>query len=419
MMKRNKDIRSILIFGLLILCFGCTEDPEPSLYNPNYRSPRPNPQITGVEPVDGTFAGIGEVTITGQNFSSNPAEVVVFFDGVPGNIISTSETEILVIAPPVSGDSVIIHVRIDRAMLFAMYAPYKLEIAAGDYGGLTDISDVYGIACDQGENLYVSQGDRKIVKITPQEDKIDYLTPDDGVDGFYKALKIGPGGTLFAIRTRFIYHAPAGQDTLIRIKRLAAAPTDIDFGPNGNIYYSANRGLYVFRPDESDEEIVDYPNINLVSVRVFNDYVYVAGKYTGFDTSQVQSGIWRNKILSADPQLDTTELVFDWNSYYEEQQAVAPNIMAITFAEDGDLYIGCDSTAFSDAIMTLHPDGNGFYLPQNVEPLFEPILTPPTNLFCWGTGQYLYVNRRSNNPNEKRVIRLTMGKNSAPYYGRQ
>jgi len=59
------------------------------------------------------------------------------------------------------------------------------------------------------------------------------------------------------------------------------------------------------------------------------------------------------------------------------------------------------------------------YLPENVEPLYASVLMPPATVMAWGTGQYMYVNRRSINNTLKRVIRVTMGKNSAPYYGRQ
>ncbi len=419
-MKKHILIILTILAMVSLFFFSCTEETEQSLYDPNYKTNRSNPIITGVEPATGTFSGIGEVEIKGQNFSDIPEIVQVYFDGEPGTLMSLSDTLARVIVPKVSGDSVKIHLRVEGAMLFGEYSHYKIEVAERAYGGITDVSDAYGIACDNNENLFVSLGELRIVKITPEETMEDYVTNNQGVTSFFKSMKIGPAGKLYAARTKFFYEVPAVGDTINKITgRLSQAINDFDFDQNQNIFYAAKNGIHFLKSDLTDEQAADYTDYTFSALRVYNNFVYVAGKYTGTDTTQVQKGIWRNEIISGSGQLGANELVFDWETYYPGVQIGIPDILAITFADDGDLYVGSDSTTISNAITILHPDGNGDYLVENAEPLFDVLLIPPANNFCWGSDQFLYVNRRSNNPKEKRIIRVTMGKNSAPYYGRQ
>jgi hypothetical protein len=37
----------------------------------------------------------------------------------------------------------------------------------------------------------------------------------------------------------------------------------------------------------------------------------------------------------------------------------------------------------------------------------------------WGNGDYLYMNRGSTRPENRRVYRIDMGKRGAPYHGRK
>lgn len=407
----------LLILPSVFYFTQCAEDPTPSLYDPNAKPSQPNPVISSVEPAEGTYSGIGEVTITGQNFSSNMENIHVYFDGEKGTNISASVTEVKVIVPIVSGDSVRIKIRVDGAISYAEFFPYKLEIAAREYGGVDYISDAYGVACDLNENLYISLGESRIIKVTPDELQEDFVTVDQGVDGFYGAMRIGPNGDLFAVRTRFLYRAPAAGGSIARASgRLSKRPIDFDFDENYNIFYAATDGIYLMRPDySSDTLIADYPDYTLLSLRVYDGYVYVGGRYTGSGSSTINVGIWRNHILSSDGVLGAKEDVFNLEDY---AGIGAPDIFSLAFAGDGYMYFGNDSTASSEAVTVVRPEG-GIYLPSNASSLYEVLIVPPANKLCWGAGQYLYMNNRSNNQNVKKLYRLTMGKNSAPYHGRE
>ncbi len=412
----------LFLFSLGFVFFlGCSEEPEKSLWNldPDYEV-MPDPVITSVEPVDGVYAGIDQVTIYGTNFNPDVSHVSVYFDNKKAEVLSSSATEITVIAPVIQGDSIIIKVQVDNALLFGISQPYKVEFAEGEYGGITGQLDAYGVACDLDDNLYVSLGSYNIIKIDPEENQTDYVTTAQGVDGFFWSMKMGPEGELFAARTKYIYKVPAGGDTIYRFTttKLKQAVNDFDFDEYGDIYVAAKKGIYfVNGTDASSQLASSYTNITLNSVRVYNGYVYVAGTYTGFDTLEIQKGIWRNKILGQGGVLDTNELVIDWHTYFNDP--VSPAINAITFSADGDLYIGADSTDNSEAITVVPPNVDKTYSMENAEPLYNAVLMPPATVFCWGNDQYLFVNRKSNLNDLARMIRITMGKMSAPYYGRQ
>ena len=393
-MKKVATI-TVILFIATVFFEGCKKE-YPSIWNPNQQY-RPNPVITRVEP-DSTFAVIGIVTITGENFSSSKDSDYVYFDGVEGTVLSATDTQLIVQAPNIAGDSLRIKVRVVGALLFGEYYPYKLLYAAIEYGGFSDVDDAYGVACDKDENLYVSLSGKKIVKVTPNGERQDYAeTSFDHASG----MKMGPGGYIYYVNIlRYMFRVlpEGGKDELFAT--LPGGTYDLDFGPSGNIYCGGSGGaIYRVRPDGSSEKAADYSSISIKAVRVFNGYVYVGGDSTGHQC------IWRNQIISAD-SLGPKELYFDWSN----EIGPTSKVLSITFATDGDMYVGTDAT---EAIIIVHPDGSH-------EPLYPGALEPRSYALCWGNGQYLYVNRRSDDPAKRRIIRINMlDKKGAPYYGRE
>ncbi|UCF63769.1 MAG: IPT/TIG domain-containing protein [bacterium] len=414
-MKKHQIFSILSIFVTLTFLVQCAEEPQKSLWelDPNYEV-KQNPVVTAVEP-QSAYAGITQVTIHGDNFdpSDNFSHTRVYFGGEKAQLLSiTGDSIITCITPVVLGDSLLIKVQVDGALLFGVSEPYKVESAQQEYGGITGAYDAYGMAVDLNENLFLSLGDGRVIYVTPEEEIKEF----DTLKVFFRTMKMGPNNTLHGGRTIYIYRmTETGYDSL----RLSRPLNDFDFDENLNIFYSTRFALYTVNQAGSDRLVADYPSYVVSSLRVYNGYVYVSATYTGTDTTLVQRGIWRNEILNATGDLGSNELVFDWRRYFPAGAAGIPSILSMTFGEDGDLYIGSDSTQISNAITVIHPDGEGNYLPENVEPLYASVLMPPATVMSWGTGQYMYVNRRSINNTLKRVIRVTMGKNSAPYYGRQ
>lgn len=393
----KKGLTIIIILFLAFTSFIGCEKENPSIWNPGQEY-KPNPVITGVEPVDGTFAVIGEVTIKGENFSTVKEENHVYFSGKKATILSATETELNVLTPNIAGDSLTIKLRVDGAVLFAEYYPYKLLLAASEYGGFGDLDDAYGIACDLDENLYVSLAGKKVVKVTLDGEQHDYAATS-----FEKAsaMKVGPGGYLYYVNIlNYMFRVLPGGGTDELFAMLPGGVYDLDFCPSGNIYCGGGgNAIYRVKPDASSEVAADYPSVGIKAVRVFNDYVYVGGDSTGYQC------IWRNQIISAD-SLGPKEVYFDWST----KVGPASDVLSITFATDGDMYVGTNAP---EAVIIVHPD-------KSYEPLYPGALEPESYALCWGNGQYLYINRRSTDPAKKRIIRTNMlDKEGAPYYGRQ
>jgi hypothetical protein len=399
----KKFLTTALALFLVISFFtGCKNEYPPSLWDPG-KEYRPNPAITSVEP-DSAYAGIGEVTIKGDSFAVSVDSNHVYFDGIEATILSATATQLTVLAPNVPGDSLRIKLRIDGALLYDEYYPYKLTRAAIEYGGFSDVDDAWGIACDKDENLYVSLAGKKIVKVTPDGEQQDYAnTSFDKASG----MKMGPEGYIYYVNLlSFMFRVlPGGgpidatpDDELFAM--LPGGTTDLDFGPSGNIYCGGSgAAIYRVKPDKSKEKAADYKSISIKTVRVFNGYVYVGGDSSGHQC------IWRNQIISAD-SLGPKEIYFDWSN----EIGPTSKVLSITFATDGDMYVGTDAT---EAIIIVHPDGSN-------EALYPGVLEPESYALCWGNGQYLYVNRQSTDAAKKRIIRVnTLDKEGAPYYGRE
>ncbi len=414
----NKRL-SVLMTICQLLLVSCENDYPDSVFNADaqYGS---SPVITAIDPSDGVYAGIENVTIIGEYFSDQKYNNFVYFGGVQAQVLSSSGTEIVVLAPIIEGDSLKVQVTTvgNNALGIGEFYPYKIEFAAIEYGGVNDQTSAGGIACDKNENVYVANKTlMKIIKIPGDgSDAIDFAQTPEGA---LITLKMGPDDYLYGGRTKFIYKISPDGATVERFgDRLGQSLSDIDFDENGNMFIAAKKYTFCLKPDGSDFEAADY-NIatgiyySMNTVRVYNGYVYVAGDLIGIDTTVVQKGIWRNEILDADGNLGPNELVYDWGFYVGIGGA---SITALTFSEDGVLYAGLED---GYAVVILTDDGSGTYINSSPVPLYDAILLPPSTNFVWGNDQYLYVNRASTDPELMRLIRITMGKMSAPYYGRQ
>ena len=407
-MKTIAKTLSLLLLVILAaaLFSSCKNNYPSSIYDPNAKY-NPDPTITDVNPKFG-LAGIDTITITGKNFSSNPAEDNVFFNGEKAEVISASTTAITVKAPNVPSDSVQIKINVKGALLFGQYSYIKLEYASVEYGGFDNYDNASGLACDTDENIYVVLTTRKIIKVTPQGEKQDY-----GTASFIKAtgMKMGPGGYLYMLRgNRTIYRVPpgGGHDEKF-INSVGGRIYDLDFDQNGVLYVAGKADSIIsVKPDGSFFGATPYVDYFLWGVRVYNGYVYVVGQYSGSDATIPKIAIWRNQITSNDGKLGPKELVFNWTSFAAGSDAIP---LSITFSEKGELFIGASE---GDAI-TIYSMDSG-----TTHALYPGVIYPPTNYMVWGNSNYLYVNRHNeHDAGKRRIMRYTMKENGAPYYGRK
>ncbi len=397
-----------LVFILAAAIFvGCKNEYPSSIYKPNARY-NPDPVITDVTPKFG-LAGIDTITIVGKNFSANPEEDRVFFNGQKAEVLSASPTTLTVKAPNVPSDSVQIKLNVKGALLFGHYEYIKLEYASIEYGDFSNYDNASGLACDPDENIYVVLTTKKIMKVPPQGDKEVY-----GTASFIKAtgMKWGPGGYLYMLRgNRTIYRVPpgGGHDEKF-IPNVGGRIYDLDFASSKVLFVvgKADSIISVNMDTKAHFGAAGYPHFFLWGVRVYNGYVYVVGQYSGSDATIPKLAIWRNQILSDDGKLGPNELVVDWATLAKTKEALP---LSITFSEKGELFIGASE---GDAITVYSLDSGTSH------PLYPGVIYPPTNYMCWGNSNYLYVNRHDEHDAAKRrIMRYTMKENGAPYYGRK
>jgi len=396
-------MKKSLLFGVIIMfsfiwIVSCDPDNPPSIWNEDDVG-NPTPIISSFNPPDSAYSIIEDITITGDNFSEIPTENLVFFDGIRGEVKSASKTELIVKTPDLIGDSINIKIAVHGAYLFAEYdRPFKLKPIAIEYGGFDEYDNIKAIACDIDENIYVTS-DKIIYKVKPDSLKKEFAQL---LSIGASSMKIGPGGNFYYVQSIAMFRATPNGTSDGWYTIFPKDINDFDFDNSGNLYAGGiNGSIYsVDIENKVTNELVQYDSIKISSVRVFDEYLYFAGKYIGNDTNHVKNGIWRNKIVSG--TLSAKEQYLIWDEYDDSE------INAITFAADGDMYI----SSTGDDCITVFSNGE-------LSPLYEGAIYPDTKRICWGNGKYLYAIRRKSDLASQSVVRINMQKMGAPYYGRQ
>jgi hypothetical protein len=398
----TKQKATLFISLVFLLLLSCDKEPTQSVFVED-PTVKPDPVLTGIEPPNSALAGIGQITITGSNFSSRIEENAVFFGPNPATVLSATETQLVVQSPNILADSLEVKVSVIGALLFSNVMYYSLETAVTELGGYGNLGEnLYSVALDSSENVYVWRAFRFVDMITPDNPNVtqDYGTSTIVTSG----MKMGPGGYLYLAKNNTtLYRIPPGGGGHSSFSTLSKKVFDLDFDQNGNIY-TAGQGdsLFIVYPDASSESVADYTGVVVRAVRVYNGYVYLAG----YRSSDSLEAVWRNQIIAPN-NLGPNELVFDVTAALGRDIQV----QSLAFAEDGDMYVG---TTALDPIQVVHPDGTN-------EPLYPGVLAPEMYDMEWGNDVYLYVCRRASviAQTETRIIRINMQKKGAPYYGRQ
>lgn len=413
--KTSITLISVLLFSVATWFTGCNESVEPSLYPPD-RESAPQPVIHALLPPDSTFAGVGTMTIQGENFyPKQPYNDYnqVWFNKVKADIQSMTETEIIIATPNLIADSIQVKIAVWRAELFSEPVLYKLKAAVDTtFGRLDDYPKVYqayGIASDANNNVYVSCQ----VYATPNFGQILKITPDGESTVFVQktsflranAMKMGPQNKLYVAMS-------AGRVKQIRtidesgteeaFANIPKIPRDLDFDINGNLWVVGQTSLYRVLNDGTVEEKMTY-SIDLKSVRVYEGYLYVAGA----DESLSEQKILRYQINN-DGSLGSEELVLDAAA---QDWLSGVMITAITFSANGEMYLGTDG--YPDALFLFDP------LTNQHEVVYPGLIIPKIHALNWGEGKFLFATQQSTKDNTSNVIKIDLNKFGAPYYGRQ
>jgi hypothetical protein len=416
-------MRSIKYLGqiswVLVLIFmtlsGCKYDAPPSPLSEAEKQQSIIPVITRVLPEDAGSAS--EISLVGKNFSPRIEDNVVYFGTVQALIKSAVDTEIVVYRPVVFGDSIVIQVVVKGAVGVGKYAYYKLGNIMVNYGQFFKNDIILNITLDKDENMYAvfRANSNNLIRLfatglrdTSFRSTVSKNTTD---------LQAGPDGYIYLVRKQDqVYRVSSGGGNPESWAKFADGTQvkRIDFDANGNMFGGGeNSGLAVLRQDKSSQNFGIYKRFYIEGVRVFNDYVYVLARFkpVGKDTLDPQpSGIYRNPIISAEGQIDTSasELVLNWA---DTDDFVSSTFYNFTFSADGIVYIGTNNF---NPILSFNLDD------KSQAPLYYGMILPPVNQLSWGSDIYLYllINRDTSVELGCRVIQLDIDKTSAPFYGR-
>ncbi|MCI0553339.1 MAG: IPT/TIG domain-containing protein, partial [Anaerolineae bacterium] len=294
-------IAAILMTAALAVMTGCEYDAAQPLWYEDFQA-SPSPRITQIDP-DQATAGVNTITIRGENFAGASGTNDVYFDVVPAEIVSSSATSITVRRPNYVTDSSTVKVVSDQALLVAKFdKPYKIAPVVKLHGNYPENLRISAVAVDQAENAYaVMFTSKDILQITPdgQTTVIARATraPTDS--------RTGPDGRIyFPGNNRSIDVLDVSTKTITTWLQFPTAnPQKFvkfgDFDASGYFYTGGTRtDLMIVAPDLSTRAAGFYPttagsaNNDILAVRVYNGYVYVATKTTATGPAT----IWRHSI---------------------------------------------------------------------------------------------------------------------------
>jgi len=415
----KKDFFKLIIAIILLVSTffaGCAEEPGEGLYNPNNFVSGPAPKITNIETIypvysdSQAFAGIGVIRITGENFLNDASLNTVYFDNLPGTVLSASETELQVKTPNVLGDSVRIKT-VTNVDSFSTDYYYKLVAAVEEVFSFKESEAPKKITCDANGDLFFTMYLNGALS-----DSVWLLTPAGILSGYgnpvreYDAIKMDPNGELLGIhgtRSR-IYTFPAGGGTQSLWLNVGEKMKSFDFDANLNIWTAGPATADICRIRTTDKDIKKFTYLKEVqALRVYNGDLYLATK----TDSTIQ--IVTFPIIN-DDSLGTVE-----TEYLDLTSLADYDVVGMTFDVDGNMYIAVTSP---EGIIK-SPMGGGTY-----EALYPDVIYPERtsiSLF-WGpqNESNLYLSRTAVldtsgaalvNPGIIKINTLNFG---APNYGR-
>jgi len=384
--KKLKIIISVLLMaGLLFLA--CESNDQPIL---GVDEPDPNP--TGKSPaiMDELLPSEGflrdVVTIKGTGFDTSPENNLVKFGQKVGTVVNATSTELSVVAPNISGETVMVSVSVKGSE----YWSNEMSFVFYDALSVIDEEVVWpnGVEVDDAGNIFIgSAADGIIFKITPAGDKSEFAAvPVSG------GMKFGPGG--------YLYICAQGEGKIIRVSADGStvedyveveSPVGFDWDANGDMFIVSN-----WIDAEEAGGIMKYSGGSLTlqavipspkNCRVFGNYLYV-------------NDIWEGRIIRfeiAGGSLGEEELVLE-----------ADSPSCLEFDADGRMYY---THAWEINLYTLEPDGT----PGEI--LYEGQLMTPMRYMIF-RNKKLYIIYPGWGD-----VGMTMsayiGVESAPYYGRQ
>lgn len=407
MTKTFADMKSLIPVGMLLFLTaawvtGCTSE-STSLFDPDYSPERPDPSISQIQPEEGWLAGVDEVIITGENFSDVPDENRVYFDGIPGIVHSSTPTELRVRPSRIVGENLPVKLTVRNSVNFSNIEEYQLDQAVFPAPGSIPNDNALGIASDAAGNIYFSYqegGVARGIRKWSTDGSVEQHLPSQFN---WNSIKIGPDELVYGARNIFgIYReTPEGtiDDNPFAVGTSGEFYVDMDFDEEGYLWTVGNNPN-IFRIDINDGTVERFPfEANLRAVRYYDGKLYMGGRIPdGSENGSLE--VWTMDISNGQASNPQRYLNIS------EVADVDFNILAITFDENGRIYMGANT-------------GSGIYTWSEEEGFneFYPGLIEPNGYsFAWD-GEFLIASATNREEETRFALKIDIRREGAPYFG--
>ena len=408
----------LLVVILLVAMQGCKYE----VAEPMWDKPAPEtttPAITGIVPSQGT-AGVNFITIQGQQFSDSIADMSVYFNTTLAEIISLSHSSITVRRPNMFDPSATVKVISSKAYLAVKTGPYRVDKVFDQYGSFLD-NVTLGPVCFNGDTMYVLETATPYYwfKVTPNGIKTrDTLT--GSVRRIPYDVRIHNGILYWMGNNREILQvnlATRVTSRWIQLPQGGVVSKFGDFGSNNYFYTGAtSTDLCIVPPTTAGTTLSsvakegEYIAEEILAVRVFNNYVYVASR----PNSAAPAIIYKH-LIGTGATLGSRQLVLDMSTTVFSSRSVK----ALSFSSSGTMFVITDAP---NPILVF----DGTKLDYFYKEIISHSVNNSTSYWLakqayWGTTNNLYLIGNDSltataAADRWNVLKIDMGTLGAPYY---
>ncbi len=367
--RRSWAIAAAASIFIMMSVVGCDTSPADSLFDED-RPLGSDPIISSIEPPEQTLAGIGTITIVGENFSADPDENLVFFDGTRATVLEASPTQLIVRSPNLPKQGIEVKVTVVDAENISNVLTYSLEPAVERFGRITDFEEVFGIATDDEANVYISLFSSNvsagIKRLSPEGERSDYASSTFKWD----ALGLDSDGYLYGVRNvRAVFRFPPGggaaqtwavaDDASARFRSLVVDGDD-------NVWVAGSGGS-IYRIDQNADLTATPVGSTVSALAVAGGFLYAAEE--GMPHHVVRRRIEAGGTLGAGEEL------------FAAPDGVEIHSLAVT--AEGEVVVGTDA---DDPLFLVQTNGSS-------EVFYPGLLLPTATGLAWGTSPTLYIVR--------------------------
>ena len=159
-MNKRKLLQYSFVVMATTICFiaGCTKYEDPAPIYATDVAYRANPSISSLLPGDTASVGVREISILGENFSTNIPDNQLYFNKSIATIKSATPTKLVVYRPVIFGDSVTVKVVVNGALSVNTYSKfYKIKqpiypYDSRDIRNASFTNKIYCVDIDKDEN---------------------------------------------------------------------------------------------------------------------------------------------------------------------------------------------------------------------------------------------------------------------------